>query len=218
MVCLSLACCHFIIILCSALVWTLRSLGIYQELVIPVGQYSRAVYLLKVTRILTRGRTTDAILLSKVNDEERRAEQRKYGVFFDDDYDYLQHLREPSGPAELIPSSTPSTYSSRGEEDTSVFPVSFKCKTVQHRGDTSFPSQYLWGGKWCWCEERYRRVYICTIGYGPLLQELLARLTAFCQVQSLASWQAAFSIEEKQRTFCILMLFCDHKQSRVWSF
>lgn len=132
MVCLSLACCHFIIILCSALVWTLRSLGIYQELVIPVGQYSRAVYLLKVTRILTRGRTTDAILLSKVNDEERRAEQRKYGVFFDDDYDYLQHLREPSGPAELIPSSTPSTYSSRGEEDTSVFPVSFKCKTVQH--------------------------------------------------------------------------------------
>lgn len=58
----------------------------------------------------------------KVNDEERRAEQRKYGVFFDDDYDYLQHLREPSGPAELIPSSTPSTYSSRGEEDTSVFP------------------------------------------------------------------------------------------------
>lgn len=58
----------------------------------------------------------------KVNDEERRAEQRKYGVFFDDDYDYLQHLREPSGPAELIPSSTLSTHSSRGEEDTSVFP------------------------------------------------------------------------------------------------
>ncbi|XP_038196482.1 protein LTV1 homolog [Arvicola amphibius] len=42
----------------------------------------------------------------KVNDEERRAEQRKYGVFFDDDYDYLQHLKEPAGPAELIPSTT----------------------------------------------------------------------------------------------------------------
>ncbi|XP_045150421.1 protein LTV1 homolog [Echinops telfairi] len=39
----------------------------------------------------------------KVNHEERRAEQRKFGVFFDDDYDYLQHLREPSGPSELIP-------------------------------------------------------------------------------------------------------------------
>uniref|UniRef100_I3MK00 Protein LTV1 homolog n=1 Tax=Ictidomys tridecemlineatus TaxID=43179 RepID=I3MK00_ICTTR len=41
-----------------------------------------------------------------INDEERRAEQRKYGVFFDDDYDYLQHLKEPSGPSELIPAST----------------------------------------------------------------------------------------------------------------
>ncbi|XP_068963576.1 protein LTV1 homolog [Petaurus breviceps papuanus] len=40
----------------------------------------------------------------KREDEERRAEQRKYGVFFDDDYDYLQHLKEPSGPSELIPS------------------------------------------------------------------------------------------------------------------
>lgn len=57
----------------------------------------------------------------KVNDEERRAEQRKYGVFFDDDYDYLQHLREPSGPAELIPSSTFSTHSCHEKEDTSVF-------------------------------------------------------------------------------------------------
>ncbi|KAG5671975.1 hypothetical protein PVAND_002139 [Polypedilum vanderplanki] len=27
--------------------------------------------------------------------EKRRKEQQKYGVFFDDDYDYLQHLREP---------------------------------------------------------------------------------------------------------------------------
>uniref|UniRef100_A0A8C6CNV5 Protein LTV1 homolog n=1 Tax=Moschus moschiferus TaxID=68415 RepID=A0A8C6CNV5_MOSMO len=41
----------------------------------------------------------------KIKDEERRAEQRKYGVFFDDDYDYLQHLKEPSGPSELIPTS-----------------------------------------------------------------------------------------------------------------
>ncbi|KAM5263999.1 protein LTV1 homolog [Ctenodactylus gundi] len=52
----------------------------------------------------------------KINDEERRAEQRKYGVFFDDDYDYLQHLKEPSGPSELVPVSTSSTQSSRDEE------------------------------------------------------------------------------------------------------
>lgn len=56
----------------------------------------------------------------KVNDEERRAEQRKYGVFFDDDYDYLQHLKEPSGPAELIPSSF-TTDRCDDEEDTSAF-------------------------------------------------------------------------------------------------
>ncbi|XP_012965705.1 protein LTV1 homolog [Mesocricetus auratus] len=55
----------------------------------------------------------------KVNDEERRAEQRKYGVFFDDDYDYLQHLKEPSGPAELIPSTAFGTYSSDEKEEAS---------------------------------------------------------------------------------------------------
>lgn len=57
----------------------------------------------------------------KVNNEERRAEQRKYGVFFDDDYDYLQHLKEPSGPAELIPSTAFSTQS-YDEKEASVFP------------------------------------------------------------------------------------------------
>lgn len=67
--------------------------------------------------------TNFILLLSKINDEERRAEQRKYGVFFDDDYDYLQHLKEPSGPSELIPAST--FLSSRDEkEETSVIPVS----------------------------------------------------------------------------------------------
>lgn len=57
----------------------------------------------------------------KINDEERRAEQRKYGVFFDDDYDYLQHLKEPSGPSELIPTSTFSVPNREDEnKDTSV--------------------------------------------------------------------------------------------------
>uniref|UniRef100_A0A8B9Q5X5 Protein LTV1 homolog n=1 Tax=Apteryx owenii TaxID=8824 RepID=A0A8B9Q5X5_APTOW len=40
----------------------------------------------------------------KGHEEWRKEEQRKYGVFFDDDYDYLQHLKEASGPSELVPS------------------------------------------------------------------------------------------------------------------
>ena len=30
-----------------------------------------------------------------LNREERLQEQHKYGIHFDDDYDYLQHLKEP---------------------------------------------------------------------------------------------------------------------------
>ncbi|KAB5523614.1 hypothetical protein PHYPO_G00154620 [Pangasianodon hypophthalmus] len=44
---------------------------------------------------------------TKIEVEKRREEQRKYGVFFDDDYDYLQHLREASQPAELVSASRP---------------------------------------------------------------------------------------------------------------
>uniref|UniRef100_A0A8C2VLT0 Protein LTV1 homolog n=1 Tax=Chinchilla lanigera TaxID=34839 RepID=A0A8C2VLT0_CHILA len=59
----------------------------------------------------------------KINDEERRAEQRKYGVFFDDDYDYLQHLKEASGPSELIPTPSSSVSGGRDEkEEPSVIP------------------------------------------------------------------------------------------------
>lgn len=39
--------------------------------------------------------------------EKRREEQREFGVFFDDDYDYLQHLKEASGASELVASSYP---------------------------------------------------------------------------------------------------------------
>ncbi|KAM9317109.1 protein LTV1 homolog [Gastrophryne carolinensis] len=41
----------------------------------------------------------------KVETEKRKEEQRKFGVFFDDDYNYLQHLREV-GPAELVASDS----------------------------------------------------------------------------------------------------------------
>ncbi|XP_066461563.1 protein LTV1 homolog [Eleutherodactylus coqui] len=44
----------------------------------------------------------------KVEREKRKEEQRKFGVFFDDDYNYLQHLKE-TGPAELVPSETQRT-------------------------------------------------------------------------------------------------------------
>ena len=27
--------------------------------------------------------------------DDRLSEQQKYGIYFDDDYDYLQHLKEP---------------------------------------------------------------------------------------------------------------------------
>uniref|UniRef100_A0A3B3Z904 Protein LTV1 homolog n=1 Tax=Periophthalmus magnuspinnatus TaxID=409849 RepID=A0A3B3Z904_9GOBI len=40
---------------------------------------------------------------TKVEVEKRREEQRNFGVFFDDDYDYLQHLKEASGASELVP-------------------------------------------------------------------------------------------------------------------
>nr|XP_046231395.1 protein LTV1 homolog [Scatophagus argus] len=39
---------------------------------------------------------------AKVELEKRREEQRNFGVFFDDDYDYLQHLKEASGQTELV--------------------------------------------------------------------------------------------------------------------
>lgn len=40
----------------------------------------------------------------QVEAEKRREEQRNFGVFFDDDYDYLQHLKESSGKSELVAS------------------------------------------------------------------------------------------------------------------
>ncbi|KAM6939600.1 protein LTV1 homolog [Xenentodon cancila] len=42
------------------------------------------------------------LLPAKVEVEKRQEEQRKYGVFFDDDYDYLQHLKESSSQTELV--------------------------------------------------------------------------------------------------------------------
>ncbi|XP_047434496.1 protein LTV1 homolog [Mugil cephalus] len=45
---------------------------------------------------------------SKVEADKRREEQREFGVFFDDDYDYLQHLKEASAPAELVAAGGPS--------------------------------------------------------------------------------------------------------------
>ncbi|PIO38153.1 hypothetical protein AB205_0158480 [Aquarana catesbeiana] len=42
----------------------------------------------------------------KVDADKRREEQRTFGVFFDDDYNYLQHLKEV-GPTELVPSGRP---------------------------------------------------------------------------------------------------------------
>ncbi len=32
--------------------------------------------------------------------EQRKAEQKKFGIEYEDDYDYLQHLRDPCAPPE----------------------------------------------------------------------------------------------------------------------
>lgn len=45
--------------------------------------------------------------VSQAEAEKRRKEQREFGVFFDDDYDYLQHLKEASGTAELVAAPPP---------------------------------------------------------------------------------------------------------------
>ena len=39
--------------------------------------------------------------------EKQHEEQRNFGVFFDDDYNYLQHLKETSRPTELVSSGRP---------------------------------------------------------------------------------------------------------------
>ncbi|XP_078413616.1 protein LTV1 homolog [Cetorhinus maximus] len=39
--------------------------------------------------------------------QKRKEEERKYGIFFDDTYNYLQHLKEASPVAELVASSIP---------------------------------------------------------------------------------------------------------------
>ncbi|KAJ8264594.1 hypothetical protein GJAV_G00151090 [Gymnothorax javanicus] len=44
---------------------------------------------------------------SKAETEKRKEEQRQFGVFFDDDYDYLQHLKEAVRPTELVCASLP---------------------------------------------------------------------------------------------------------------
>lgn len=57
---------------------------------------------------------------TKVDTEKRRAEQREFGVFFDDDYDYLQHLKEAAAPAELVaagPSRTDRPVHLRDEDE-----------------------------------------------------------------------------------------------------
>ncbi|XP_031417993.1 protein LTV1 homolog isoform X2 [Clupea harengus] len=44
---------------------------------------------------------------AKAEVDKRREEQREFGVFFDDNYNYLQHLREGSQPTELVASTFP---------------------------------------------------------------------------------------------------------------
>ncbi|XP_078037900.1 LTV1 ribosome biogenesis factor [Augochlora pura] len=47
-------------------------------------------------RVLVPAGNTQAAKLEKrnLNDDKRKEEQQKYGIYFDDDYDYLQHLKD----------------------------------------------------------------------------------------------------------------------------
>ncbi|XP_077461008.1 protein LTV1 homolog [Stigmatopora argus] len=53
---------------------------------------------------------------AKADVEKRRQEQRNFGVFFDDDYNYLQHLKETSGGTELL-AAGPSRQSNLRHDD-----------------------------------------------------------------------------------------------------
>lgn len=39
--------------------------------------------------------------LQEINKEKQKEEQQKYGIFFDDEYDYLQHLKDLNEVYEL---------------------------------------------------------------------------------------------------------------------
>uniref|UniRef100_S4RQR4 Protein LTV1 homolog n=1 Tax=Petromyzon marinus TaxID=7757 RepID=S4RQR4_PETMA len=55
--------------------------------------------------LLTDETAPQRVLLPAVKNsdlEKRKEQQRDFGVFFDDDYNYLQHLQEASRPAELV--------------------------------------------------------------------------------------------------------------------
>lgn len=52
----------------------------------------------------------------QVDAEKRLEEQRNFGVFFDDDYDYLQHLKESSGPSQLVASGPSQNEEAEDEE------------------------------------------------------------------------------------------------------
>ena len=42
------------------------------------------------------------LLCCYCSEQERKKEQLKYGVYFDDDYDYLQHLKERRARVEMV--------------------------------------------------------------------------------------------------------------------
>ena len=53
--------------------------------------------------------------LLSLNYEEQLTEQQKYGIFFDDGYDYLQHLKEP-GATVLEPGEGDNVQASKAQK------------------------------------------------------------------------------------------------------
>ncbi|XP_061130219.1 protein LTV1 homolog isoform X2 [Syngnathus typhle] len=54
---------------------------------------------------------------AKADVEKRREEQRDFGIFFDDDYNYLQHLKESSGQTELLAAEPSPRFPLHGDDD-----------------------------------------------------------------------------------------------------
>ena len=64
------------------------------------------------------------VFVDKNDDNKRKEEQQKYGIYFDDDYNYLQHLRDVEQTAEWVPvenQKTKSEHKNRLQLPSSMF-------------------------------------------------------------------------------------------------
>ncbi|XP_061685581.1 protein LTV1 homolog [Syngnathoides biaculeatus] len=78
----------------------------------------------------------------KADIEKRREEQRNFGIFFDDDYDYLQHLKEASGQTELLAAGPSARFHLRrdGNDEENAEEEDAEKEQVGHEASIKLPS------------------------------------------------------------------------------